>query len=67
MKKDSWIVKVSPEMATPSLKDNRGDVDRLLEGLRKALDGDDVVVDFKIAKRIPSILREHGYEVQAVL
>ncbi|MGD9034217.1 MAG: ASKHA domain-containing protein [Desulfobacteraceae bacterium] len=67
MKKDSWIVKVSPELATPSLKDNRGDVDRLLEGLRKALDGDDVVVDFKVAKRIPSILREHGYEVQAVL
>ena len=24
MKKDRWIVKVSPEMATPSLKDNRG-------------------------------------------
>lgn len=24
MEKDSWFVKVSPEMTTPSLKDNRG-------------------------------------------
>ncbi len=67
MEKDRWIVKVSPEMATPSLKDNRGDVDRLLEGLRKVLDGDEVAVDFMMAKRIPTTLREHGYEVQAVL
>jgi uncharacterized 2Fe-2S/4Fe-4S cluster protein (DUF4445 family) len=67
MAKDRWIVKVSPEMATPSLKDNRGDVDRLLEGLRKALDGDEVAIDFMMAKRIPTTLREHGYEVQAVL
>jgi len=65
--KDPWIVKVSPQMATPSLQDNRGDVDRLLDGLRKALAGDEVAIDFKMAKRIPSTLREHGYEVQAVL
>jgi hypothetical protein len=64
MEKDSWIVKVSPEMTAPSLKDNRGDVDRLLEGLRKALDGGDVSIDFRLAKRIPSTLREYGYAVQ---
>ncbi len=67
MEKDRWIVKVSPEMATPSLKDNRGDVDRLLGGLRRALDGEKVTIDFRLAKRIPSVLREYGYKVQAVL
>ena len=67
MEKDRWIVKVSPKMATPSLKDNRGDVDRLLEGLRKALDGDEVTIDFRLAKRIPSYLRKYGYKVQTVL
>jgi len=67
MEKDRWIVKVSPEMAAPSLKDNRGDVDRLLGGLRKALDGGEVSIDFGLAKRIPSTLREYGYELQAVL
>jgi uncharacterized 2Fe-2S/4Fe-4S cluster protein (DUF4445 family) len=67
MKKDRWIVKVSPGLTAPSLKDNRGDVDRLLGGLRKALDGGDVSIDFGLYKRIPSTLREYGYEVQAVL
>ena len=67
MEKDRWIVKVSPEMTAPSLKDNRGDVDRLLGGLRKALDGGDVSVDFRLAKKIPATLREYGYEIQAVL
>ncbi|MGD8228192.1 MAG: ASKHA domain-containing protein [Desulfobacteraceae bacterium] len=67
MEKDRWIVKVSPRLTAPSLKDNRGDVDRLLGGLGKALDGGDVSVDFRLNKRIPSALREYGYEVQAVL
>ena len=65
--KDRWIIKASAQLATPSLKDNRGDVDRLLEGLRKALDGDDVTLDFRLAQRIPSYLREYGYGVQTVL
>lgn len=67
MEKDRWIVKISPEMRAPSLKDNRGDVDRLLGGLRKALDGGDVSIDFRLNKRIPSTLRACGYEVQAAL
>ncbi len=67
LEKDRWIVKVSPEMKAPSLKDNRGDVDRLLGGLRKALDGGELSVDFRLAKRIPATLREYGYAVQAVL
>jgi len=67
MEKDRWIVKVSPEMTAPSLKDNRGDVDRLVGGLRKVLDGGEVSVDFGLTKRIPARLREYGYETQAVL
>lgn len=67
MEKDRWIIKVSPKMAVPSLKDNRGDVDRLLEGLRKELDGAEVSIDFGLAGRIPSYLRKYGYKVQTVL
>jgi uncharacterized 2Fe-2S/4Fe-4S cluster protein (DUF4445 family) len=67
MEKDGWIIKVSLELTAPSLKDNRADVDRLVGGLRKALDGGDVSIDFRLIKRIPSTLREYGYEVQAVL
>ena len=67
VEKDRWIVKVSPEMKAPSLKDNRGDLDRLLVGLRRALDGDELSIDFRLAKRIPATLRECGYAVQAVL
>ncbi|NIR16935.1 MAG: ATP-binding protein, partial [Desulfobacterales bacterium] len=49
------------------LKDNRGDVDRLVGGLRKVLDGGEVSIDFRLAKRIPARLKEYGYETQAVL
>ena len=65
--KDRWIVKVSPKISAPSLKDNRGDVDRLQEGLRKALGGEEVTIDFRFAKKIPSFLRKYGYKVQSVL
>jgi uncharacterized 2Fe-2S/4Fe-4S cluster protein (DUF4445 family) len=67
MKRDRWIVKVRPGLTAPSLKDNRGDVDRLLGGLRKALDGGHVSIDSRFYRMIPSTLRECGYEVQAVL
>jgi uncharacterized 2Fe-2S/4Fe-4S cluster protein (DUF4445 family) len=64
---DGWIRKISPQMTTPSLKDNTADVDRLTKGIKKALDGQEVAVDFSLAKKIPSLLRGYGYEVQAVL
>lgn len=62
-----WIRKISPQMTPPSLKDNTADVDRLTKGIKKALDGQEVAIDFSLAKKIPSLLREYGYEVQAVL
>ena len=43
------------------------DVDRLTKANKKALDVQDVVIDFVLAKKIPSLLREHQYAVQAVL
>jgi len=64
---DGWIRKISPQMTTPSLKDNTADVDRLTKGIKKALDGQEVAIDFSLAKKIPSLLRKYGYEVQAVL
>lgn len=62
-----WIKTIIPEISAPNLKDNTADVDRLLRGLKKQVDGEEVVIDFSHVKRIPLSLREYGYEVQAVL
>ena len=64
---DHWIREVVPEMDTPSLKDNTADADRLIKGLRKALQTGDVTMELSLIKRIPPLLRECGYSVRAVL
>jgi hypothetical protein len=71
MKKESqeggWIRRIPLQVTPPSLKDNTADVDRLVKAIKKALDVQDVAIDFVLAKKIPSLLREHQYAVQAVL
>jgi len=64
---DSWIREVVPEMDSPSLKDNTADADRLIKGLRKALQTGHVTMELSLIKRIPPLLRECGYSVRAVL
>ncbi|NTV33253.1 MAG: ATP-binding protein, partial [Deltaproteobacteria bacterium] len=64
---DRWIRSIMVRTAPPSLKDNTGDVDRLIKGIEKDLGGEEVRVDLALAKRIPSFLREHGYEAEALL
>jgi uncharacterized 2Fe-2S/4Fe-4S cluster protein (DUF4445 family) len=62
-----WIRKISPEISPPSLSDNTGDVDRLLKGLRKKLNTNDLTIRFSLIPRLPRILRTSGFRVDVVL
>ncbi len=64
--KDGWIRACRPEIRQPSLKDNTADVDRLLAGVRRLLDGAEVRADLQLIRRIPAVLRAHAYRVDAV-
>ena len=64
---DRWIKMVRPTMSPPSLKDNTGDVDRLIKSLQKALQAEHVSVNLTLAKKIPTSLRESNYDVCCVL
>ena len=64
---DGWIRTVQPVMIPPSLKDNTADVDRLVKGIKKVLQTKDVKINFQLINRIPTILRECGYDALCVL
>jgi len=64
---DSWIRVIHPVIQPPTLKDNTGDVDRLLKGIKKALQTEEVKMDFSLINRVPFILRENEYDVRSVL
>ena len=66
-KKEGWIKVVRPDIIPPSLKDNRADVDRIIKSLEKALDGEAVTMDLPFMKRTPSLTRQYGYRLNAVL
>ena len=66
-KNDSWIRIIHPKIQPPTLSDNTADVDRLLKGIKKALQTEEVTIDFSLVKRVPYILREYGYDVLSVL
>jgi uncharacterized 2Fe-2S/4Fe-4S cluster protein (DUF4445 family) len=64
---DGWIRCVEPDIAPPSLKDNRGDAERLTKGISAALRAENVSIDLSLLKRVPSILREHEYKVRVAV
>jgi uncharacterized 2Fe-2S/4Fe-4S cluster protein (DUF4445 family) len=64
---DPWIRKIRVGMKPPSLKDNTADVDRLIKGIEKEISWEQVKLPFKLAKRIPSLLRKWDYQVEPVL
>ena len=66
-KTEGWIRVIRPVMSPPSLKDNRADVDRLIRALENELDGEFVTLELPLMKRIPSLIRKHKYDLQAVL
>jgi hypothetical protein len=64
---DRWIRTITVNTTPPSLKDNTGDVDRLLKGIEKELGGEEVGIDLPLSREIPSLLREHHYHAEAIL
>ena len=54
-------------LTAPSLKDNSADVDRLIKGIKKEIQTEEVKVDLSLARRIPAMLREFGYAFNALL
>ncbi len=64
---DRWIKSIPVSMTPPALKDNTADVDRLIKGLKKSLGSGEVTIDLSLSRKIPSLLREHQYQVEAVL
>jgi len=67
MENHAWIKRVSPRLSPPSLKDNTADVDRLVKGIKKGLGDEEVSVDFAQIRGVTRSLRNHDYEVSAVL
>ena len=62
-----WIKTIKLKIAPPSLKDNTADVDRLIKGIKKGLETEDVTVDFSLVKKIPNALRKSNYQINAIL
>jgi len=65
--KDRWIRRIPVRMTPPAIKDNTADVDRLVKGTEKALGGEEVGIDLAFSRKVPLLLREHGYHVRADL
>ncbi len=62
-----WIIERSLELPKPSLKDNTGDVDRLIKGLKKILGDVEIVPDKGLMGEVPYLLREFDYHVKVIL
>ena len=54
-------------MTPPSLKDNTADADRLIKGIKKTVQNENIEVGYSLLKKIPFILRESGYDIVPVL
>jgi uncharacterized 2Fe-2S/4Fe-4S cluster protein (DUF4445 family) len=67
VKQDPWIRRITPEITSPSLRDNTADVDRLVQGIRKRLETDSVFVDFSLVRDLTHSLRGYDYRVDCLL
>lgn len=63
---DRWIRAVSVKVEPPGLKNNTGDVDRLIKGIEKAFPGPRIVAELALARSAPPFLRKHNYQVRAL-
>ncbi len=62
---DGWVKRVT--LTPPELSDNTSDADRLVEGLKKELKSDGVVIDLLLLKKLPFLLREWDYQAGCVV
>ncbi len=64
---EGWIRFVEPDIASPSLRDNTGDAERLIKGISAALRTAHVRIEFPLLKRVPSLLRKYEYRLKAAV
>jgi uncharacterized 2Fe-2S/4Fe-4S cluster protein (DUF4445 family) len=62
---DPNVRKVYLELAEPTLHDQRSDIQRLKDAL--TVDGHDMVADVAALRTVPSVFREAGFRITAVL
>ncbi len=56
------------DLEKPSLKDNRGDGDRLISGIKHNLKTNkNIYIDFELLKQLPYLLRKWDYKLKCVL
>lgn len=55
------------KMEPPTIKDNRSDLSRLLQGLKKAHGLESISVDFPLLRSLPFTLRESDWKVTATI
>ena len=65
--KDSWIRAINLSLTVPSLKDNTGDADRLIRGIKKEVQAEEVHLELSLIKKIPALLRKYEYRSRPVL
>ena len=67
-KGNPWIIRVTPEIHPPSLKDNTADADRLTRAIQKHLDdGERAVLDLDVLRTLTPLLRKYNYHDSAHL
>lgn len=65
-KNNGWIKTARISLTPPSLKDNTADVDRFRAGVERTLRITRVRMELPILKRLPGLLRENDYSLEAV-
>ena len=64
MKRSENLIRIiSPEINSPSLKDNTADVDRIIRAVKKSFEKKEVNMDFSLVKEVPYKLRENDYKI----
>jgi uncharacterized 2Fe-2S/4Fe-4S cluster protein (DUF4445 family) len=67
VKLEPYIRKYFVSLPKPSLQDIRSDADRLLDALKKVYGLRDLVIEPSVLQSLPSVLREGGWGVTAVI
>lgn len=60
-----WIRKVNLEINAPTLKDNTADADRLIKGIKKGLETENIRMELSKVRQLPGLLREYHYRGEA--
>lgn len=60
-----WVEQV--KLTSPSLQDNSGDADRLIQALKRRLDSQAVRIELPLLRQLPELLRESDWSLRCVM